>query len=104
MFRYQFAHALFQEYVYGRLSTAQRMLLHGEVGEALEALYGEQAYEIAATLAHHYNAAGHREKAAEYTLRAGDQARRAYANDEAIIHYQRVLELLPSRPSSRSSP
>ena len=36
---FQFAHALFQAYVYSSLSPGERRLLHGEVGAALEALW-----------------------------------------------------------------
>jgi DNA-binding SARP family transcriptional activator len=103
VFRYQFAHALFREYLYHSLSAGERMLLHGEIGTALEGLYGDAADEIATTLAHHYDQAGIRERAAVYTLRAGDRARRAYANDEAIVHYQRVLELLGPAAELRGS-
>lgn len=92
--RYAFAHALFQEYLYHALSAGERRLLHGEVGAALEELYGDGAAEMPAQLAHHYSQAGRREKATEYAVRAGDQARRAYANDEAITHYRGAMELL----------
>jgi len=92
--RFQFAHALFQEYLYGRLSEGERRLLHGEVAAALEGLHGDDSEEIAAALAYHYDAAGRRPKALEYMVRAGDQALRAYAHEEAHRYYQRALELL----------
>ena len=81
--RYRFAHALFQAYLYNGLSSGERRLLHGEIAAALEALYGDQAEAVVAQLAHHYDAGGRAEKAVEYALRAGDQARLAYANEEA---------------------
>ncbi len=92
--RYQFAHALFQQYLYNGLSVGERRLLHGEIAVALEGLYGGQTDEIAVQLAYHYDEAGQGEKAVEYLLRAGDQARLAYANEEAIAHFHRALELL----------
>jgi DNA-binding SARP family transcriptional activator len=101
--RYRFAHALFQTYVNGRLSPGERRLLHSEVGAALEALYGDQSPSIAVPLAHHYIQAGEAEKAAEYLVLAGEQARRAYALEEAEQRYQSVLELLSSlSPSERA--
>jgi DNA-binding SARP family transcriptional activator/tetratricopeptide (TPR) repeat protein len=96
--RFSFAHALYQEYVYNKLGEGERRLLHREVGAALEGLYGDDSEEIAAALAYHYDAAGHRRKALEYALRAGDQALRAYANEEAHTYYQRALELLAASP------
>jgi len=97
--RFRFAHALFQEYLYNGLVGGERRLLHGEVAAALEKVYQAQSYEIAARLAHHYTQAGQREKAIEYSLLAGDQARRAFANEEAVAHYERVLAwIAPSVP------
>ena len=61
---------------------------------ALEALYGSRTDEIMAQLEHHYTAAGLTEKAIEYSVRAGDQARLAYAHLEAIRYYRRALSLL----------
>jgi tetratricopeptide (TPR) repeat protein len=98
--RYQFAHALFQAHLHNGLSNGERRLLHGEIGAALEALYGNRATEIAAQLAHHYLEAGHTEKAVEYALCAGEQARLAYANEEAVAHFNCVLELLDASPAS----
>jgi DNA-binding SARP family transcriptional activator len=92
--RFQFSHALFQTYVYGRLSPGERRLLHGEVGAALEALYGDHSGSIAVPLAHHYAQTGERDKAAEYLAHAGDQARVTYAFEEAEAYYHRALELL----------
>jgi predicted ATPase/DNA-binding SARP family transcriptional activator len=92
--RYQFSHALFQRYLYNALSAGERRLLHGEIAAALEEIYRDHTQEIVVDLAHHYAEAEQTEKAVEYALRAGDQARLAYANDESIGHYRRVLALL----------
>jgi DNA-binding SARP family transcriptional activator len=100
--RYQFAHALYQEYLYRGLSGGERRLLHGEVAAALEALYRDQVDQIASQLAHHFDEAGQVEKAIYYSLRAGDQARLAYANEEAIAYYHRALELLDESPLGES--
>ena len=42
----------------------------------------------------HYAQAGEGEKAIEYLLKAGDQARSVYAYEEAIEHYQQALAFL----------
>ncbi len=39
--RYRFTHALMQETLLGELSAARRVLLHGQIAEAMERLYGE---------------------------------------------------------------
>jgi ABC-type oligopeptide transport system substrate-binding subunit/DNA-binding SARP family transcriptional activator len=92
--RYQFSHILFQRYLYDQLSAAERRLLHGEIAGILEDLYRGRTDEITVQLAGHYTAAGEREKAVEYLLQAGDQARRLYAYQEAIGYYQRALAFL----------
>jgi tetratricopeptide (TPR) repeat protein len=53
-------------------------------------------------LAHHYCEAGESEKAARYLLKAGDRARKLYANEEAIDHYRQALLLL-DEPALRQS-
>jgi ABC-type oligopeptide transport system substrate-binding subunit len=92
--RYRFAHALYQAYLYHGLGGGERALLHQEVGDALEALYAGQEEEILPQLAHHYAEAGTAEKAIDYLIRAGDQARTAYAHAEAADHYRRALVFL----------
>ena len=90
---YRFAHALFQQYVYNELGAGERRLLHGKVAEVLEALYGDQAEEIAVQLAHHFTQAEAWEKAFLYLTRSGHRARRAFANHEAIAFYTQALEV-----------
>jgi ABC-type oligopeptide transport system substrate-binding subunit len=94
---YRFRHSLFQQHLYNGLGEMERELLHGEIGAALEALYGEGCQEMAAQLAWHFAQAGESEKAIEYLLQAGDQARELYAYQEAIHHYQRALAFLKER-------
>ncbi len=95
--RYQFAHALFQRYLYNDLSAGERRLLHREVGEILEELYEGNTEQIAVQLARHFELAGIEDKAIEYLVEVGDRARGLYAHQEAIDHYQRALKLLKGR-------
>jgi adenylate cyclase len=93
--RYQFAHALFQSYLYRQLSAGERRLLHREVGAALGALYGEQREEIVPRLAFHYAAAGDEERERFFARLAGEQAGARYAHAEALRYLTRALELTP---------
>jgi predicted ATPase len=90
---YRFIHALVQQFLYDELSAGERRILHGDVAEALEALYAEETDAIALQLARHYQESGDDEKAIVYLIRAGDSAFNAYAQQEAIAHYTRALEL-----------
>jgi ABC-type oligopeptide transport system substrate-binding subunit len=92
--RYQFAHSIFQRYLYDKLSAGERRLLHGEIARVLEDLYQGQTEEITVRLAHHYTEAGEGEKAANYLLKAGDRARALYAHQAAIDAYQQALVFL----------
>jgi adenylate cyclase len=100
LWRYSFAHALFQKYLYDDLSRGERRLLHGVVAHILEEFYGEQADTIAPQLARHYEEAGEDERAAYYHKRAGEQAAALYGNAEAIAHFTRALELTPDEDST----
>ncbi len=92
--RYQFEHSMFQQYLYDRLGAGERRILHGQIAQLLETFYGERANELSVQLARHYAEAQQGDKAVHYLLGAGDQARALYAHQEAIVYYQKALELL----------
>ncbi|MCH7707969.1 MAG: mitochondrial fission ELM1 family protein, partial [Myxococcales bacterium] len=94
---YDFTHALIRQTLYGELSTPRRVLLHRQIGEALEALYGENLESHLSELAHHfYQAApgGDVDKALDYATRAGDHAVELLAHEEAASHYEVALQAL----------
>src|SRR5690606_5723822 len=63
---------------------------HQRIAQALE----ERTVKPADLLAYHYLAANDDAKGLEYTLIAARAAKRQYANDEALHHYRRALEVL----------
>jgi ABC-type oligopeptide transport system substrate-binding subunit len=94
---FRIRHTLFQQHLYRQVGEAERRLLHGEIGRALEEFYSGHINEITVQLAHHFTEAGEADKAIEYMLLAGDQARLLYAHQDAIGYYQPALELLKMR-------
>ncbi len=98
--RYQFRHALFQQYLYAQLDSVQRARHHEAIGNAMEALFTEHLDPVATQLAYHLEAAGLLEKAVRYFLRAGKQAYRLSAPVEAINLSRRGLALLGQLPAS----
>ncbi|MFN2292669.1 MAG: ATP-binding protein [Anaerolineae bacterium] len=105
--RYRFAHALIQEYLYGRLDAVDRAHLHREVGAALEDLcQGDEVALAQASpqLARHYEEAGLILEAARYRLEAGRWAAKLVAYDEAIAHLERGLALLQGIGASNPDP
>ena len=109
---YRFTHILFQTYLYQSLDQVERSRRHATLGQALEALYGEQPGEIsrpdfdphAASLAWHFEVGGLPARAAYYHLQAGKRAVFLGAAPTAIEHYQRGLELLDSLPPDSELP
>ncbi len=93
--RYQFSHALFQQYLYRSLGEGERALLHGEIAAVLEELHSDRLPEVAVVLAHHYAEAHNSDRALKYFTLAGDVALAAYASRQAEGHYRRALELDP---------
>jgi tetratricopeptide (TPR) repeat protein len=94
--RYTFVHELFRQSVYDGLARAARMRLHHAVGEALEARAAGPGAGFA-ELAHHFLASapiGDADRAARYAERAGEQAARVLAFEEAALWYGRALEVL----------
>jgi DNA-binding SARP family transcriptional activator/predicted ATPase len=98
--RYQFRHDLFQKYLYENLDEVEQAYLHEEVGRVLEELYDENASDIAAQLARHYEKAGKAEKATHYLLLAGERALRLFAYQEAVAYLTRGLAVLGTLPHS----
>lgn len=90
---YDFNHEKFREVIYQNLSPPRRIHLHRRVADALEKVYQDRISEVASRLANHYDRAGYQEKAIEYYIEAGDQARQVYARQDAIDYYYRALEL-----------
>ena len=94
---YDFTHALIRQTLYDELSTPRRVVLHRQIGEALETLYAGNMEPHLAELAHHfYQAApgGDAGKAIDYARRAGDRAVELLAYEEAAAQYDLALQAL----------
>jgi class 3 adenylate cyclase len=98
--QFVFKHQLIREVAYATLPRALRRERHAEVARFLEGSAGD-AGEVVAALAHHWDEAGDGVRAADYFVRAGDQAGRGWAKDEAAAFYGRALELLPETETDR---
>ena len=90
---YLFRHNLTQEVAYGSLPFARRRRLHVLVGEDIELNYTGNLEEQLGVLAHHFDEGRVYDKAFHYLVRAGEKARAEYANQAAVRHLQRALEI-----------
>lgn len=92
---YDFAHPLLREVLYTALGGARGRLLHAQVAQALEKLYGAAASTHADELAFHYARAPSPElapKAIRYLTAAGRSALDKYANREAADYLNAAIE------------
>lgn len=91
---YLFKHIVTQEVGYESIAFATRVRLHGQYARYLENAYPDRMDQLAPQLAFHFERAQVPEKACFYLLKAGEQAAANYANDEALIYFNRTLSLL----------
>jgi class 3 adenylate cyclase/tetratricopeptide (TPR) repeat protein len=95
---YTFKHALTLEVAYNSVLSERRRIVHGRVGEAIEAIFTRSLDDHLSELAHHYSRSPNTRKAVEYLGRTGRQALERYAFNEALAYLasgQRLLESLP---------
>jgi len=90
---YMFKHALTHDVAYNSLLMQRRKELHRLIAMAIEELYAERLPESYEMLAYHYERGEVWEKALEYLVKAGHKAQQAYANQEALAHYNRAVDM-----------
>lgn len=89
-----FKHALLQNTAYESLLKNDRKRLHLLVGEILERVYPDQLQDLAALLARHFELAGDRERAINYSRLAARREIAHYAYEEALHHLESALALI----------
>ena len=97
--QYRFTHALMQETLLGELSAARQVLLHGQIAEAFETVYGSEDQDHLAALAGHYAESAvlnreHAQHAARYLRLAAEQSAAALGWDDATRCYERCLAVI----------
>jgi eukaryotic-like serine/threonine-protein kinase len=93
--RYTFSHAMVQETLYADLGIDQRPRWHQRVGEAIETLSAALASH--AQLGHHFLQAARiigPAKAVHYQALAAREARARLAYEDAVVHYERAIEVV----------
>jgi predicted ATPase len=98
--RYGFIHALYQQLWHERVRIEQPQQWHLRIGECKETAWGLQAHQIVTELAVHFEQSRDYPRAIRYLQQAGESALRRSANQEAIAHLIRGLELLQTLPDT----
>ncbi len=89
---YRFKHALIQDAAYDSLLKSRRQALHRRAAEILRD-QPERAAAEPEVIAHHFTQAGLDDLAIEWWGKAGDQALRRSAFQEAIAHLGKAIEM-----------
>ena len=98
---YSFRHALIRDAAYESLLRSKRRQYHGQIATALQESFPETGNVNPELIAVHYTDAGLIEKAIPYWQIAGHKALERSANQEAIRHLTKGLELLSALPETR---
>ena len=93
---YRFKHALIQDAAYENLLKSRRQALHRRAAELLR----DGASPEPETIARHFTEAGDNDLAIEWWGRAGDQALRRSAFQEAIAHLGKAIEMADNAGSA----
>jgi predicted ATPase len=98
---YTFKHALIQETAYQSQLKRTRQQLHARIAQVLEERFPERVAAEPEVIARHYDQAGLAAQASAHYQRAGERATQRSANEEAIGHLRRALDLVATLPETR---
>jgi DNA-binding NarL/FixJ family response regulator len=103
--RYRFRHALLQESIYLDTLPGERRRLHASIARVLEASDLDPLRDpwLVTQLARHWFEAGDADRALTASAGAGDIAVAQVAHEEALSHFERVLELWDRAPVGRAT-
>jgi predicted ATPase/class 3 adenylate cyclase len=92
--RWMFTHGVMRDVAYESLPFAMRTGLHDGVAAALESGDFGDVERYLDELAHHAWHGHDRARKRTWLRRAGDAAQKRYANETALLHYRRLLEVV----------
>jgi DNA-binding SARP family transcriptional activator len=98
---YDFNHDMIRQVALVQLSTARKRWGHRRVAQALESVFAMDLNSVHGQIAVHWEAADHKQKAADHYVQAAASASRLYAHEESVRYLQRALALLPDDSSHR---
>jgi class 3 adenylate cyclase/predicted ATPase len=90
---FAFKHPLIHEVTYDSLLLARREEMHLQVGEAIERALGVEVPGYHAMLAYHFSLGRNLERAEQSLFRAGDEAARSSASNEALHFFRQASSL-----------
>ncbi len=101
---YLFKHALAHETAYESILPPKRKEIHLKVAHSIEKIFSTGLPKFYGMLAYHYSRAEDLEKAEEYLIKAGEEALRSAASDEALHYYEEALRLYLKKSGKDANP
>jgi class 3 adenylate cyclase/predicted ATPase len=98
---FTFKHTLIQDTAAASLLKSRRHELHEGIAQVLEEQFPDEVERRPEELARHFDAAQLPDAAIAHYQRAGERAAERSANEEAIGHLTRAIELLGTLPETR---
>ncbi len=98
---YRLSHALYRQVLYEQIGELRRVRLHHHIAKRLEVGYGQQAHQIAAALAFHFEQCRDLSRSLDYRLIAGKQALSRHAYAESSTHFESCLDYLKELPDTQ---
>jgi tetratricopeptide (TPR) repeat protein len=101
---YLFKHALIQEAVYESIPHKERQDLHLKVARSIERFFGNKLYQFYGVLAYHYGMGKNVEKTEDYLVKAGNEALKSSASNEALTFFKEALNLYQTKHGDKANP
>jgi predicted ATPase len=90
---YSFKNMLIQEAAYGCLLLKRQRELHAQIAAAMASMYQDRLEDYYERLAFHYQYAQDTGNAYRYAVKSGLKAKKIFANQNAVEHFQQALAL-----------
>jgi len=100
---YHFDHVKIREVIYENLIPELKREYHRLLGEYFTKNFGEKE-EYAGKIAHHLLEADERRGALPYFIKAGEHAKKLFANEEAIGYFDKGIELVDEHLEQHPTP
>ena len=82
----------------------KRKELHLKVAQSIEKVFSERLHDFYGMLAYHFSMGENLEMTEEYLIKAGEEALRSSASNEALHYYQEALNLYLNKHGDKADP
>jgi class 3 adenylate cyclase/predicted ATPase len=97
---YAFKHHMLHQVTYKTLLKRTKRELHGALGRWFAGQQGQRASDFLSIAAGHFESAGELAEAAEFRVRAAEQAMTRFAHHAVLDHVQHAVALLDQQPDT----